>query len=207
MSTLSTCGWVSELRPPRPLQPYQHLPTRQSTEGIFWWWGGCLWDWWHGPSPSVDATNNRPIPSSSAVCAFVLHQNLHRPTHLPPSTIMLSLILRPPTSAANKNNMKRKWEIQQPIRTNDRGRMMQQPTTFERTINWDKEVWCHHLFSAQFHRWVRALFDQCNISYQKFCILLLKHKQIQIQLTYFAAKRIHYYTTINKFEYIQHSKI
>jgi hypothetical protein len=28
--------------------------------------------------------------------------------------------------AANKNNMKRKWEIQQPIRTNDRGRMMQQ---------------------------------------------------------------------------------
>ena len=31
---------------------------------------------------------------------------------LPPSiTIMLSLILRPSTSAANKNNMKRKWEI------------------------------------------------------------------------------------------------
>jgi hypothetical protein len=45
----------------------------------------------------------------------------------------------------------------------------------------------------------RALFDQCNNNYWKICILLLTHKQIQIQLADFAAKRIHY-TAINKFE-------
>jgi len=71
-SMLSSHGGVSKKR---SLRPYQHLHQHDNQLIVYYDDQGVFWDWWHGPSPSVDSANNRPIPSSSAVGA----RNIRRP--------------------------------------------------------------------------------------------------------------------------------